>query len=246
MKNSFADSFVFTELTSGVYRHTDASGGAPINFLAMMLEGRARIVCQTHEISMEAGDVFFIPMGCRYNSYWYGENRVSWTSLGFIHNPSEEHYRLQIIPTDDKMRDRIRALGQYRKVDCTSVGELYSILGELTEVMETEPPTHSQLIIGSAISYMSAHPQASVSDVAKHCHISESGLYAAFRENGTTPALTKQKLQIDRAVTLIKTTDLSADEIAERVGFNSTSYFLRILKKLTGKTTKNLRGGLNM
>lgn len=247
MNDSFEKSFTFTEITAAPGRHTDASDGTRVNFLAMMLEGTSRIVCPTHEINMAAGDVFFIPLGCRYHSYWYGDKKVRWISIGFTHFPGcDNNYILQKITADDTVREVMHYLSRYKTADCHSIGKFYTLLGELIGTMEKETPSKHRVLIDSAISYMNATPTASMREVAKHCRVSESGLYAAFRECGTTPALSRQKQQIEHAVTLITTTDLTTDEIAERSGFNSTAYFLRVLKKLTGKTTREIRRGVNI
>lgn len=248
MPLEYRKSYRFTEISAGKYRHTDASGGSQFNYLALMLEGTALIDDGKREVALKAGDVFFIPLGCRYHSYWYGDDTVAWTSLAFTELPELDagRYVLQKLRVDGTQKRRIAELGRAGTVSCQSVGELYRLLGELIPEMERCEMTREQIIIDAASRYMESEPRASVRDTARHCGISESGLYAAFREVGTTPALTKQELMIERALSLITTTDLNADEIAERVGFNSTAYFLRVLKKLTGKTTRELRQGMEI
>ena len=233
----------FCEVTAGKYRHTDSTYGSHYNFLALMLEGTSRITDGKREIVMTAGDAFFIPLGCRYHSYWYGDDAVSWTSLAFSEFPGDDdgRYVLQKLRADESQKRRITELGRYSRVDCASVGKLYTLLHELVPIMERESISQKQALINTAARYMAEAPHAPICEVAKRCNVSESGLYAAFRECGTTPSLKKQQLQIEHALTLITTTELTADEIAERVGFNSTAYFLRVLKKLTGKTTRELR-----
>ncbi len=49
------------------------------------------------------------------------------------------------------------------------------------------------------------------------------------------------KRRIQRAEELLMSTDLQANEIATRVGFNSYEHFLKYFKKLTGKNTKDFR-----
>ena len=50
------------------------------------------------------------------------------------------------------------------------------------------------------------------------------------------------KLRIDEAVRLLKTTTLSAREIAAEVGFCDYNHFLRYFKQITKQTTKFVRG----
>jgi two-component system response regulator YesN len=51
------------------------------------------------------------------------------------------------------------------------------------------------------------------------------------------------KMKIQRATTLLNETELTAEEISKAVGFENASYFYRIYKKVTGKTTREIRGG---
>ena len=242
MHSPFDRSHSFNVIIAAPGSHTDASRGSEYNYLALMHEGNSRIVCPTHEINMTAGEAFFIPRGCRYHSYWNGDDRVSWTTLGFSSFPEADvGYRLQKLTLTPEARDTLMYLGRYKKIDSTSLGLFYTLLSELLPHMEKEPPSPHQATVEAAEAFMRKYPKAPVAEVAKHCRVSSSGLFAAFRSQGKTPALTRQKLQIDAAMELISGTSLSADEIAERVGFASTSYFLRTLKKLTGKTTRELR-----
>ena len=242
MYSAFDRSYIFNEITAETGRHTDASHGSDYNYLALMYEGCSRIVCPTHEISMTAGEAFFIPKGCRYHSYWFGSRYISWATLGFSSFPEADiGYRLQKISVTPAQRDTLVYLGKHKTVDSASIGMFYSLLGELLPNMEKETPSPQKALTDAAEEYMKTNPKASVADVARHCRVSQSGLFAAFRSQNKTPALTRQRLQIESAIELILTTSLSADEIAEKSGFGSTSYFLRTLKKHTGKTTRDIR-----
>ena len=47
--------------------------------------------------------------------------------------------------------------------------------------------------------------------------------------------------RINAAIELLQASDLKAAEIAEAVGFNDISHFLKYFKKATGKTTRDFR-----
>jgi len=242
MYSSYRRPFIFNEITANPGRHTDASHGSDYHYLALMYEGSSRIVCPTHRIDMTAGEAFYIPRGCRYHSYWDGDHRVSWATLGFSSFPeSDEGFILQKISLSQIERETLIHLAHHKKSDSASLGMFYSMLDGLLSKMKREPPSQKKAITDAAKSYMRENPKAPIAEVARHCRISESGLFATFRSQGKTPALTRQELQIEAAIDLISSSSLTADEIAERVGFGSTSYFLRTLKKHTGKTTKGIR-----
>ena len=51
----------------------------------------------------------------------------------------------------------------------------------------------------------------------------------------------KQEILCEKAVQLLTTTDLSVEEISNRLLFSSSSYFRKIFKKYTGKTPRQIR-----
>lgn len=64
----------------------------------------------------------------------------------------------------------------------------------------------------------------------------------AFREATGVPVY-QYVLQrrVDRAIELLRTTDLSIAEIAQRAGFTHQSHLTRVMKQLKGRTPKQLR-----
>jgi AraC-like DNA-binding protein len=78
--------------------------------------------------------------------------------------------------------------------------------------------------------------------VADHCGISESGLYALFKKQlGKTPNDIRAEALCQKAIGLLTTTNKSVQEISDMVGFSSTSYFRKVLRKYTGKTPLGIR-----
>jgi AraC family transcriptional regulator len=64
------------------------------------------------------------------------------------------------------------------------------------------------------------------------------------RSTGLTPHQYVLKARIDRAIILLKTTELPIVTIAHRVGFQTQSHFTRIFRQLTKITPKQLRDSL--
>lgn len=239
----FSKAFSFNTFTYAREHKNDARNGIMCSYLAYMLRGEGLLETDSRRVKVRAGDTFFIPRGCRYRSLWRGEDEVSWISLmfEFYPNPRGIQYPLQIIPAGSDAVNEIMSLGKIKEIDCDAVGRLYRLIGQLQPLMETENVDPRSVIVETASRYMSENPRAAAAETAKFCNVSESGLYAAFRSIGTTPIKARQGLQIDRAVQLLITTDLTIDDIAERVGFGSAAYFLKILKRVTGKTSREIR-----
>ena len=58
-----------------------------------------------------------------------------------------------------------------------------------------------------------------------------------------TPNEMRQQIAVEMAVKLLITTEKSVQQISDKLGFSSTDYFRRILRKHTGKTPRQIRSG---
>ena len=79
----FFNSFLFQEMNLRNTNHRDNSAGVPLHYLGYMKKGRGLLVLEKGRVELNTGDMFYIPKGCRYHSYWIGEPEVSLDSLGF-------------------------------------------------------------------------------------------------------------------------------------------------------------------
>lgn len=240
----FCESFSFNEFFFTRYHYTDARYGCPMNYFGFMKSGHARLVSVREEIEVFPGDLFYIPLGCEYESFWYGEE-IRFDSLGFHYFPQarDVRYPLQRIEAlTGEEADLLRALGGGVRVDCASVGQLYALLACVLPRMTAESASPEQRLVRRALSCMAAEPSASMPEIAAACHVSQSALYAAFRSQGDdTPVHARQRQLVERAVQLLHTTDLPVEEISARLDFSSAAYFRRVLRRVTGKTPREIR-----
>ena len=78
--------------------------------------------------------------------------------------------------------------------------------------------------------------------IADRLHLNSNYLSSLFRQKfGQTLTSYILSLRIDRAKEYLKSTDLSAQEISDRVGFCSQTYFFRQFKKECGMTPQQFR-----
>lgn len=231
------------------YHHTNQlrSDGSPTNFIAKMLAGSAEIRTAQKTLQISEGDVFFIPKGIRYQSFWYGDENddITWLSFGFDYFPTKDEasFALQKIDYNQASLEILDKLSKNIKVNYTSIGLLYQLLGEVTPIMESDNQSFSP-VIKNALEFMKNNEEYSFRDVAKHCNVSLSGLYGIFQKNlGKTPNEIRQEIQCKNAVHLLTTTNLSVEEISSQLHFSSSSYFRKILRKHTGKTPLAIRKG---
>lgn len=240
-----SNSFHFNTFRREKYSYTDNRWGSPDHYIAYMRSGHCRIVTETYTVEIQEGDVFYIPYGIPYQSYWYGHDLICFDSYAFRFFPECERYEypVQVIPHDAEILALINRLtgGNHRTTSAT-VGTLYTLLGLLLPRMKSSPVSRSREIIAASEDYLYICPDASNSDLAKHCGISESGLYAAFqRSAGMTPNELRQKILTRKAEELLTTTDLPVETISDMLHFSSSSYFRKILKKHTGLTPREIR-----
>jgi len=245
----FYNTFLFRTILLKSFHHTDNSKGIPNHFVARMQRGSGIIrALSGEEIYLCAGDVFYLPMGLQYHSYWNVDEEedpaVSWESYGFIHLPvnNEARYVMQKISPSAEATRWLDRLKQDQTVSPSSVGYLYLFLSEVLPELRIAEPDTKVALLQTAFSYIQQHESFSVPELARACGISESGLYALFRDYAhTTPIEIKHRLTAERAVIMLTTTDLPVETIASTLGLCSSAYLRRILKKQIGQTPLQIR-----
>lgn len=241
----FFKSFAFRKFSFSRCHHTDATKGTVCHHIGYVRAGRGDFVTEGHTYSFSKGDAFYTPPGCRYHSYWYGSDSIVYDAYAFTYLPvgQEVSYRLQKLEPSPEAINILLRLGADKTVNCATVGLLYAFLGDVLPHMETVGSRHPKSeVIDRARAYIYAHPRFAMRDLAAHCKISESGLYAAFKEvTGRTPVEEKHRIQVEKAALLLTTTDLSVEEISFRLGFSSPAYFRRVLRDARGVTPREIR-----
>lgn len=243
----FLNSFYFQKYQRHKFHSTDhyKTNGSPGHFLARMIKGSAKLKFRNKTISISEGDIFYIPKGLKYQSFWYGnaDDEILFDSLRFQHFPVPDscNYCLQKIHCSPEARALLLRIAEEMSVNCTTVGMLYLFLGKVLDSMEQKIVHHID-IAETALEYMHNHTNFLISHVAEHCKVSESTLYGIFKKAyGKTPIEKKQEILCEQATELLITTDLSVEEISARLGFSSSSYFRKIFRKHTGKAPLQVR-----
>jgi AraC-like DNA-binding protein len=120
---------------------------------------------------------------------------------------------------------------------------LHMLLGELIEAT-MENYTVSNASITQAIQYMNEHLHEafSLDELAQYVNLSKYYFIRCFRQvTGLTPHQYFINLRIQYAKQLLITTNSSIEQIAERLGFSSSSNFIRTFKQQTGATPREFR-----
>ena len=245
----FCKTFSFRTIRMESFHHTDNSAGIPCHFVARMHSGSGIIrTISGEELHLCAGDIFYLPMGLKYHSYWKidetGDRSVSWETYGFTHLPipNEIRYAMQKIQPSATAIQWLDLLAQNQTVSTASVGYLYLFLSEALPDFRIAEPAAKSALLQTAFNYIQQHENFTVPELARACGVSESGIYALFRNCAhTTPIDVKHRLIAERAVTMLTTTNLTVETIASNLGLCSSAFLRRILKKQTGRTPSQIR-----
>ena len=244
---TFTESFLFRKLVfERSHYHDRRKKRISLHYLAYMESGYGRLVNAEVDqvIELCPGDVFFIPKGMRYQSFWQAEEKIVFHSYGFafLPNPDRRNYCMQKIELPPSLTEQVRNIPLTFPADSEAVGALYTTLAAILPRMEAAPLGAETLLCDKAIHYMTRHLHASISDIARQCGVSESAIYNAFRHVlGITPNTQRQILLCDRAVELLTTTDRPIEEISDTLGFSSSSYFRKVFFSRTGQTPSEIR-----
>ncbi len=102
----------------------------------------------------------------------------------------------------------------------------------------------SNRIIEAAKAFIEAHlgENAEITVLCEQLGVGRTRLYELFKaETGMGIAAYIRRRRMHRAKKLLKTTEMSIDEIAEAVGFADYNYFSRVYKKTYGRSPKSYR-----
>lgn len=101
-------------------------------------------------------------------------------------------------------------------------------------------------LVDKALVYLRSNYTSDIrlEDLAMQSFISKNYFSRLFKETtGINFTDYIQKLRIDEACSLLKSTDMKVLDIASQVGFNDLKFFYEVFKKITGKTPGDLRKG---
>ena len=248
MENSIklSEEFIFSEFCFTTYRHNDLSGGIGHHFIAYMRSGSCRIVSVKGNFTVNEGKFFYLPRGLKYHSYWCtGDNgEVRFDSYGFKDFPHKDNvsYLPQVIKATSAALEINKNLEQNREVSLVSIGLFYQLLGSLMVDMKSINQDKKSRIVEFAEEYMRQNNECKAEDIAKHCNISQTLLYDAFKSvRGSTPVEARQRIKISRACEMLVTTDMSVEEISSALGFGTAAYFRKVFFKHIGKTPREVR-----
>lgn len=240
----FSNGFIFRTIEFDEFHHTDNRTGAPSHFFAYMISGICKITTESETVEINTGDIFYIPNKCSYQSYWYGNPKIKFISLGFLYLPNFDNktYPVQVVPNNDKAVEIFHLLASRMSLSAYDIGEFYTLAGILLPTMLHKNLCRTKEIVENTQKYLIHHPYAKTSELAKNCAISEAALYSAFKKSSDiTLNQLRNKILLEKAKDILITTDKPIEYISDLMQFSSTSYFRKKFKQYFNMTPKEMR-----
>lgn len=208
----------------------------------LLKQGFIEITTGKSSITLKQGELCFIPPETAYNIV-FSEGAVG-ECMNFKYWPDVDNFTfpLQKITIDEKLNEYITSIPALKEiVDSKFIWRAYSFLDIIQDYL-LKNNTNNSKKIQKAINFMKENNVYTIPQLAKMCNMSECRFYSAFNEIvGMTPVKMKHKIQASKAEFLLLNTDLSIDEIAHNVGFESTAHFRKVFSQYFGCSPKETR-----
>ncbi len=247
MKNIFSDTihtYKYCHNKSSKFNNEESIDS---HTLRSIEEGRIVVTCQGKTITATKGDLLYIPFGRKAEIEIYAEPICYGTVIRMVYMPDVDvlGYPPQAIKMSDELKNffnDIPILNPYEEnVNSNILWKVYRFL-DLFQKEITKYTDKQSLKLQNALQYMKNNDNYSIKDLADYCEISERRLRATFNKIlDTTPIQMKHRIQAVKADVLLKTTDLSVEEIANKVGYFSTNQLRNVMKKRYRTLPKELR-----
>lgn len=239
------------KIQHGRYRSShfyDASAGKQNDGFGFLVQGQVSFRTAKGAVELGEGDLFYIPDGLRYQSFWRGAPDVEFYGIQLQRSGSRSsRFGFSVIPsmagewTHSRIR-QIYALSQGSDAEkmhaAAMVLDLYAeAMSELTP--QDVPPMNSALL--AAIAYIKENyaRDFAIWELAEHCHISESRLYHLFREAlDASPVGYRNDLRVERAAHMLRRGGYTTEDILAETGFHSPTYFRETFRARTGMTPR--------
>ena len=209
--------------------------------------GRIVVSCQGKTFIAQKGDLLYIPLGRYADIKIFAEPNCHGTVLRVLHLPVVDilGYLPQVIKMDDELTtlfNDIPIINLYvENINSHIIYKIYKFLDAFQKKATPYTGKYSSRI-ENALDFMKENDIYSINDVAEYCDMSERRLRVAFNKIlGNSPVQIKQRIQTAKANLLLKTTELSVEEIANKIGFFSTNQFRTVMKKRYKTLPKEIR-----
>lgn len=210
--------------------------------IGVVLKGRGSYIYLGKRLSVDEGDVVFIPENIFCYSEWHGDPEIEVVYVSCFLHYDGNCYEPERLLTDADTRELILEISRLLSEKSPDTLLAYSLFYRLLRCLLPglkETSVSYDKTLQTAIEYITGNFQGnfSVGDLAKQCCVSESTLYHLFqKELGETPVGFLNSIRINVAIEHLENGERSISEISRLVGFRSENHFRKIFRSVTGTT----------
>ena len=148
--------------------------------------------------------------------------------------------------SDDAVMEQIEIIGDAQPREQQVL--LYKLFSRMAEAEKENQNADSRELIHQVKKYLKAHYQEddlSLSGISEHFKVNISSLSTVFKQQtGKTLSNYLEDLRIQKAQHLLRTSNLTIKQIAEKVGYPSANTFCRAFRRNTGYNTSTYKNML--
>lgn len=215
--------------------------------VGIIVKGSGTYIYLSKRLSVNEGDLVFIPENIYCYSEWYGNPEIEVVYVSCFVHYEIFRYEPQIVNCDKKTKDYLMQINYLLSLGILEELEAYSIFYKVLQNIIPNMVQHNFCMdktLRNAIDYISDNwnNKFSIGDVAKHCCVSESTLYRLFqKELGQTPVSFLNSIKINQAIEYLENSKYSISAISRIVCFNSENHFRKVFADITGTTPLKFR-----
>lgn len=215
--------------------------------IGVILKGSGTYIYLNKKLSVQEGDIVFIPENIYCYSEWRGEPDIEVVYVSCFMHYEGLLYEPQILACRSTIREDLIRITKLLSSDYIDELEAYSAFYKLLQellpgMLRSNISTDKTL--RDAMEYIADHwnTDFSVGDVAKNCCVSESTLYHLFqKELGQTPIGFLNSIRINHAIDYLENSNYSISAISHLVCFHSENHFRKVFTDVTGTTPLKFR-----
>ena len=223
--------------------------------LHTILSGRGTCIIDSRKYALESGDSFLVYPDTTV--HYYADSQEPWEYIWVGFNGMDAERYVDMTDFSKKnpvlrgrhsqalaslLREIYQAYGTALWETMAMTGKLYLLLSYLTEHADRRVQKRDAVDCAEAAADYIIHHYAepvTVEALADHLSVSHSSLYRKFVQRyQISPKRFLLEYRIDRASTLLATTNHSVQEISNSVGFDDPFYFSRVFKEIQGMSPR--------
>lgn len=222
----------------------NAARGRVLNGFLLIHKGQCRYEWgDGEEATLGPGGLIYLPAGCRrrvtVTQRPFSFYRISFTMTSLGENVPVVFSEKPYVFTDNASKNLFLQAEELEKSTLSQTNTLRSnaLLFDFFHTLSQQLMPRHQHRIQPALDYIESHyvEPMDVAQLAGMCALSASQFYDVFKKKtGMSPIRYRNHLRVRQAKLLLQSEEITNQEIAQLLGFESIHYFSRVFKEHTG------------